>query len=114
MKLLPFAFGGLFAAAVSATGLGLGGKKSKEFEKLFKKTAGEDNAVCAEELKKVLGLVTYNAYLNTVTLNTCRIIVSINDDDGTGKLELGEFRKVWNLLKKLVTILVTASLNMFV
>lgn len=105
MKLLPVALSGLCAATVSGYKLTLGtgaatqkGKTgfSKE-RRLFNRVAGVDKAVDSAELHDIM--IKSGGYLSTVSLDTCRIIISINDDDMSGKLEYKEFTRTWKALK---------------
>uniref|UniRef100_A0A3B3HTV9 Calpain-3 n=1 Tax=Oryzias latipes TaxID=8090 RepID=A0A3B3HTV9_ORYLA len=82
------------------------GEESEEdhhFRTIFQEIAGEDMEITANKLKNVLNrVITERKDLNTVgfSLESCRSMIALMDMDGTGRLNLQEFRHLWNKIKQ--------------
>ncbi|XP_045561575.1 calpain-3 isoform X2 [Salmo salar] len=64
---------------------------------------GSEMEITANELKNVLNsIVSKHKDLNTegFSLESCRSMISLMDMDGTGRLNLQEFRHLWNKIKQ--------------
>ncbi|XP_069016822.1 calpain-3 isoform X1 [Embiotoca jacksoni] len=82
------------------------GEESEEdqhFRTIFQEIAGDDMEITANELKNVLNrVITKHKDLNTegFSLESCRSMIALMDMDGTGRLNLQEFRHLWNKIKQ--------------
>ncbi|CAH7043588.1 Capn9 [Phodopus roborovskii] len=77
-------------------------EQEQQFRALFKRIAGEDMEVTAEELEYVLNAVLQKKTalkFKKLSLLSCRNIISLMDTSGNGKLEFEEFRVFWDKLK---------------
>ncbi|KAM6324966.1 calpain small subunit 2 [Podargus strigoides] len=75
----------------------------RQFRRLFAQLAGEDMEVCATELRDILNKVlSRHQDLKTdgFSLDTCRSMVAVMDNDTNGKLGFEEFKYLWNNIKK--------------
>nr|XP_014354352.1 PREDICTED: calpain-1 catalytic subunit-like [Latimeria chalumnae] len=79
----------------------------EELKDLFTKLAGEDKEISAYELQTIL-----NAFLSrckdiktdTFSINTCRDVVNLMDNDVSGKLGLVEFQLILTKIQKYLQI----------
>uniref|UniRef100_A0A8C6LIJ1 Calpain-3 n=1 Tax=Nothobranchius furzeri TaxID=105023 RepID=A0A8C6LIJ1_NOTFU len=98
----------------------LAGEESEEdqqFRTIFQEIAGEEMEITANELRNVLNRVistresgqnslmvveAEDKDLNTegFSLESCRSMIALMDMDGTGRLNLQEFRHLWNKIKQ--------------
>ncbi|XP_070403116.1 calpain-3 isoform X1 [Nothobranchius furzeri] len=84
----------------------LAGEESEEdqqFRTIFQEIAGEEMEITANELRNVLNrVISTHKDLNTegFSLESCRSMIALMDMDGTGRLNLQEFRHLWNKIKQ--------------
>ncbi|XP_068684046.1 calpain-9-like isoform X1 [Montipora foliosa] len=87
------------------------GSKSKEddeamdssFKQLFRKLAGVDLEIDAFELQEILSTATKKVLNDKpFSLEACRSIIDLKDDDNSGKLGYSEFKEVWAMVKELL------------
>uniref|UniRef100_F7FGW6 Calpain 9 n=1 Tax=Ornithorhynchus anatinus TaxID=9258 RepID=F7FGW6_ORNAN len=74
-------------------------EEERQFRILFEKV---DLQISAEELQEILNAVlrnTKNIQFKKLSLVSCRNIISLMDTNGSGKLELDEFKAFWARLK---------------
>nr|XP_033499272.1 calpain-3 isoform X1 [Epinephelus lanceolatus] len=81
-------------------------EEDQQFRTIFQEIAGDDMEITANELKNVLNrVITKHKDLNTegFSLESCRSMIALMDVsfmDGTGRLNLQEFRHLWNKIKQ--------------
>ncbi|XP_065822547.1 calpain-3 isoform X1 [Labrus bergylta] len=81
-------------------------EEDQQFRTIFQEIAGEEMEITANELKNVLNrVITKHKDLNTegFSLESCRSMIALMDVsfmDGTGRLNLQEFRHLWNKIKQ--------------
>ncbi|XP_029900929.1 calpain-3 isoform X2 [Myripristis murdjan] len=89
-------------------------EEDQQFRTIFQEIAGDVSTECvcvcvcemeitANELKNVLNrVVSKHKDLNTegFSLESCRSMIALMDMDGTGRLNLQEFRHLWNKIKQ--------------
>lgn len=70
------------------------------FKALFYKLAGDDREIDAFELQQILTTATKKVLCGKeFSLEACRSIIDLKDDDKTGKLDYAEFKEVWIMVK---------------
>nr|XP_020461264.1 calpain small subunit 1-like [Monopterus albus] len=77
--------------------------EEKQFRQVFQKLAGDDMEVSPSELMNILNkVISKHATLNTkgFSIESCRSMVAVMDNDCTGKLGFHEFKYLWNNIKK--------------
>lgn len=73
------------------------------FKQLFMKLAGVDREIDAFELQQILTTATKKVMDNKeFSLEACRSIIDLKDEDKTGKLGYDEFKEVWAMVKDML------------
>ncbi|XP_013920876.1 PREDICTED: calpain-8-like isoform X2 [Thamnophis sirtalis] len=85
-----------------------------EFKTLFQTLSGEDCELTADELQTILNRVItkrIDIKCDGFNINTCREMISLLDNDGTGILGLVEFKILWMKIQKYLEIYKKVDMN---
>ncbi|XP_052000992.1 calpain-3-like isoform X1 [Xyrauchen texanus] len=78
-------------------------KEDQQFLSFFQQIAVDKMEISANELKDVLNTVVSknkNIHTEGFSPDNCRSMIALMDMDGTGRLNLQEFRHLWNKIKQ--------------
>ncbi|XP_072545601.1 calpain-3 isoform X3 [Salminus brasiliensis] len=78
-------------------------EEDQQFRTIFQQIAGDEMEISASELRNVLNrVVSEHREMNTegFSLESCRSMIALMDMDGTGRLNLQEFRRLWTKIKQ--------------
>ncbi|XP_055496913.1 calpain-3 isoform X2 [Leucoraja erinacea] len=90
----------------SPTTAGEENEEDLHFSRIFKQLAGDDMQISAAELMSILNRIVkkHNVKTEGFARESCRSMVALMDTDGSGKLNLVEFKRLWNKIKQWQTI----------
>ncbi|XP_061467290.1 calpain-3 isoform X2 [Rhineura floridana] len=77
-------------------------EEEKQFRNIFQQIAGDDMEISADELRTVLNNVLkkhQNLKTEGFALESCRSMIALMDTDGSGRINLDEFRHLWDKIK---------------
>ncbi|KAK7907665.1 hypothetical protein WMY93_016277 [Mugilogobius chulae] len=78
-------------------------EEEKQFRAIYQKISGDDMQVCANELQTIMkNVLSRHSDIKSdgFSLETCRSMIALMDTDGTGKLNLQEFKHLWKKIKQ--------------
>ncbi|KAH9370778.1 hypothetical protein HPB48_014726 [Haemaphysalis longicornis] len=85
---------------VNADGAAWNYGRAQQMQALFAKIAGSDMEVTSQLLQRILSLVFREELkFEKFSLEACRSMIALMDEDHTGKLGLEEFRNLWFIVK---------------
>lgn len=108
----PNSRGGVFNENISySTGYRTHAER-KDPDEFFRKIAGDDMEVDAHDLHKVLNTALKKEFnFEAFTLETCRSLIALLDEDHSGSLELIEFNKLWKDIRPWCNIFLKHDIN---
>ncbi|XP_053140908.1 calpain-3 isoform X4 [Hemicordylus capensis] len=77
-------------------------EEEEQFRNIFRQLAGDDMEINADELRNVLNNVLKKhkkLKAEGFALESCRSMIALMDTDGSGKINLDEFRHLWEKIK---------------
>lgn len=78
-------------------------EEEKHFRSIYQQISGDDMQVCASELQTIMkNVLSRHSDIQSdgFSLETCRSMIALMDTDGTGKLNLQEFKHLWKKIKQ--------------
>ncbi|KAK2843395.1 hypothetical protein Q7C36_011610 [Tachysurus vachellii] len=79
-------------------------EEDQQLRTIFQQIAGDEMEISANNLRNVLNRVLADSYRDmnkeVFSLESCRSMIAFMDMAGTGRLNLQEFKQLWNKIKK--------------
>uniref|UniRef100_A0A3B3SUI0 Sorcin n=1 Tax=Paramormyrops kingsleyae TaxID=1676925 RepID=A0A3B3SUI0_9TELE len=95
----PGGFAGGYGGAPGAPGFGgFPGQPQDPMMGYFSAVAGQDGQISADELQVCLTQANFSGAYKPFNLETCRLMISMLDRDGSHTMGFNEFKELWNVL----------------